>query len=254
MSRVASRRAAWFVIAFLLSAASVSQKVSQTVSACDPTLQAISGALGYKQRDSMRCEGLYRAPTGGEIELISFARRLPSNASEDKRQIQVEVPPHPGASGKVFIRISTLKEDVYYQLDAVASDGTTFGWPTSEVLDKLGLASKDLGFLGWRDVGKEREFLSLGVREGKFVGSADSSSVITIRSPLPLEWVKWRLYPAEASIEEQSWSSVPGHGFPPGWPVQIRMPTGRSGSYFIDLYALPQNRDTPETLTLRLVF
>ena len=239
---------------FILNAGSAVQAGAQTIGPCDPALRAIPGALGYKQRDSMRCEGLYRAPTSGGIDLISFAKRLPGGTIGAKGRIEVEVPAHPGSPSRIVIRVSTLKEDVYYQMDTIASAGTTIGWPTSDVLDQVKLTSKDLGFLGWREVGKEREFVPLGVKESASATFADASTVLIVRSPLPLEWVKWRLYSIDGRDKQAKWNDVPGGGFPPGWPIEIRLPMGRVGSHVVDVYATPENRDMPERLSARLLF
>jgi hypothetical protein len=193
---------------------------------------------------------MYRAPTGGAIEVISFARRLPRPAAGTAGRIEVGVPGRPEGPGRVVIRVWTLAADVYYRLDAVASAGTTIAWPTSDVLDQEGLTSKDLGFVGWRVVGKEREFVPLGVKETAS-GNPAGSPVLVVRSPLPLEWVKWRLYrPGEKGSK---WNDVPGTNFPAGSPVDIRMPLDAKGPYIADVYAMPRNQDMPETLTLRLL-
>ncbi len=251
MLDAASRRAACCVIAFILDAGCSAQTFAQKVSPCDPTVRATPDALGYKQRDPIRCEGLYRAPTSGGIELISFARRLPSGT---KGRIEVDVPASPTSPARIAIRVSALKEDVYYQLDAITSAGTTIGWPTSEVLDHVGLTSKELGFLGWREAGKERQFVPLGVKESTSGASADAFTVLVVRSPFPLEWVKWRLYRLDEPAEQTKWRDVPGSSFPPGWPIEIRMPMGLTGPYTVDVRAMPENRDVPERLTVQLRF
>jgi hypothetical protein len=252
--KAASRRALCCVIALIFNTGAAEQARAQTVGPCDPTLRARPGALGYKQRDPSRCEGLYRALTSGEIELISFARRLPSTTTGTKGRIEVDVPASPTSPRRIAIRVSTLKEDVYYQLDAVTSSGATIGWPTSEVLDQVGLTSKDLGFLGWREVGREREFVPLGVKESASAAPGDASIVLVVRSALPLEWVKWRLYRLGEPAKQEKYSDVPGNAFPAGWPIEIRIPMGRTGSHVVDVYAMPENRDMPEILSARLLF
>jgi hypothetical protein len=47
---------------------------------------------------------------------------------------------------------------------------------------------------------------------------------------------------------------VPEKGFPPGWPIAVRLPHGLSGVHVIDVYAAPENRDVPERLSVRLRF
>jgi hypothetical protein len=73
----------------------------------------MTAARGYQlRRDPIRCEGTYRAPTSGGIEIISFARRLPRSASETARRIEIDVPGQPDNSGKIVIRVWALMEDV----------------------------------------------------------------------------------------------------------------------------------------------
>lgn len=241
----------------MLGSACAAGAFAQRVSPCDPTVEPISGPYGYKQRGAIRCEGLYRARTGGEIELISYIRRLPRATNETNGRIQLDVPALPDLPSKIVIRVSTLKEDVFYQLDAVASPGTTFEWLTSEVLDHVELSLKDLAFLGWRQVGKEREFVPLSVRETASSADARGIAVLIIRSPLPLERVMWRFYRSDQATESAKngkFSDVPGNGFAPGSPIEIRMPVGLAGPHIVDVYAMPQNRDIPERVSVRLLF
>jgi hypothetical protein len=152
----------------------------------------------------------------------------------------------------IFIRVIPLKEGVFYRLDLVPASRSV-AWPTSEVLDKVGLTSRDLGFLGWRQVGQGREFIPLVVQDSTPQATAEGSPIFVVRSPLALEWVKWRVYPLGDSGREPDYSVLPGNDLPPGWPIEIPMPFGRKGAHVVEVYAMPENRDTPETLSERVL-
>jgi hypothetical protein len=255
MLTYASRAVIYCAIALLPPAVSLAQFEAAHQGPCDPALKSISisGDLGYKQRDAIRCEGLYQPPKSGEIELISFASSSPSSANVQRGQIEVDIP-HTTVGPKVVLRVSTLKEETFYRLDALASSGSVFIWPASDVLGPAGLTPKDLGFLGWIEKGSGREFVPLSVKANGLTTSDEHSLLLVIRSPLPIEWVKWRVYALGESAMKPAWGKVPGTGFPAGWPISIQMPKIQSGSYLMEVYAMPENRDTPETLSIPLRF
>ena len=242
-------RAVLCVIALILGSESAR---AQAGSPCDPALRGISGPRGYKQRHNPdRCEGIYRAPTSGGIEVLSFAKRLSGPGAGTSGRIEIEVPAQPDKTSRINIRVRTLREDLYYRMDVVATAGATVGWPSSEVLDQVGITLNDLGFLGWRQAGSEREIVPLGVKGSVSPPPGGSAAVLVVRSPLPLEWVQWRMYrPGE---KQSTYRKMPGSGFPAGSPIDIQIPMDRTGLHIVEVYAMPRNQDMPEELSLPLL-
>jgi hypothetical protein len=223
---------------------------------CDPSVLSIEGKLGYQARDNNRCEGLYEARTSSEFELLSFVRKKGASAIDALSEIKVLIPNFTHSVGNIIsIRVRALHQKAYYQLDAQASPGNSFSWPTTSVLDKVGLSIQDLGFLAWFPDPRGRVILPLQLLDGKGeTGIGDKASFV-VRSPLPLEWMKWRIYPEQGTQKVAvSWKDAGMRMIAPGQPIHVEVPLGNDGNIkIIDVYAKPVKRDTPERLSVRIL-
>jgi hypothetical protein len=222
---------------------------------CDPSILSIGGQLGYQARDNNRCEGLYEARTSSEFELLSFVKKMEVIPIDSPSTIKVLVPNFTHSTGNIAsIRVRALHQNTYYQLDTRASSGTSFSWPSAPVLDKVGLSIQDLGFLAWFPDPRGRVVLPLELLGSKGETGMNLKASLVVRSPLPLEWVKWRIYqeqgPQKGAV---SWKDAGMRMIAPGQPIHVDVPLEGDGNInIIDIYAKPVKRDTPERLSARI--
>ena len=225
-------------------------------SPCEPGITSVGGELGYHLRGTesqgdLRCEGLYRAPHAGALELLSFVH-LQSMATAAGR-VELRVPALlqlPNST--VTVRVQALHEKVFYRLDARAQPGTTIRWPSAEVIERIGLAPDDLGVVATL-VGQDPPVLVPMIAPTTSATSDKNRTVLIVRAPLRLERVQWRLYAAGSKTLTVPWTRLPVESFPAGWPITIPLPLGLAGTFVIDIYATPENRDVPERLSARLL-
>lgn len=233
-----------------LLAALLVQAAARAEPPCMPGLRPIAGPLGYQPRGADVCEGLYQAPTSAAFEVLSFARVLEPE-SGPAGPLRLLLPEGPGSD--VRIQVKALREKTYYQLDTHGRPASVVSWPTGTVLDKAGLSMKELGYLGWVSGDGENVFVPLSVFQGVPTARVlDSPLTLIVRSPLRLEWVKWRIRsPMPRGTAEADWRKLDG-SFPPGEPLALVIPPGRRGVMTIDVHGLPADRDVPERITLHV--
>lgn len=133
---------------------------------CDPALRryATKDPYGYAPRGT-RCEGIYvREIASAAIRLVSLTEAVADFDAAKVANLQIRWMP---ASATVTqLRAQSLRERLYYRMDAVAPSGARhYGWPTN-ILSALHLTKSEIGILAWNHhlVGKTSHDVYLPIR------------------------------------------------------------------------------------------
>jgi hypothetical protein len=151
-----------------LVAASLPATAAAQPEHCDPGLQQIAGALGYRLL-AERCEGLYVQEVGSaDLVVLSFTEAFEEFDAASGRPVRVEWEA-PG-EGRVRLRAQGMGK-LYYRMDTSRPAGeTSFLWP-SDVLAGLRLSRQEIGVAGWTWApvgGTERQvYVPLRISQGE---------------------------------------------------------------------------------------
>jgi hypothetical protein len=121
--------------------------------ACDPTLAAIPGADGYKERtNGERCEGLFFSPVSGSaIELVSLTRGPFRYDLKQQPNLSLKLAaPSADAARPSHIRAVGIPLGLYYRMDADILANQTVTWPVKEVLAPNRLTSDQIGIFAFQ--------------------------------------------------------------------------------------------------------
>ena len=132
-------------IVLVLAAAIVPAQFSRA-QGCNANLHSsASDPYGYRVRGN-RCEGVYIKDLSASVRVVSFTREFDAFAAGDPILHLNWVG---GTSQQVYLRASSLRPRLYYEMDSVQSGGSTsFDWETS-LLTALRITRPELGIVGW---------------------------------------------------------------------------------------------------------
>jgi hypothetical protein len=156
------------LVGFLFFARNPSVLLGAQKSPCDPNLAQLGqNPQGYRLRGD-RCEGVYIQPVSGSTTLLvaSFTEFFEDFDPSSPDPLSVDWSSPASAETPVHLRAYTLREKLYYQMDAtVAPRKTGFLWPAG-VLNALHLSRQDIGVVGYTEyhVGGENRTLYVPLR------------------------------------------------------------------------------------------
>jgi hypothetical protein len=215
----------------VLAASLISSVIVSTAVAATPCgdLTPVGGSTGYRHRSGPdRCEGLYQAAIAGEsVELLSFVRR-PIAFDAKTKALMISAPGTQALSGKEVVVIArALPAGTYYRMDAQVPSAGSLTWPIADVVIPAGLASSDVGVVGYVKGRDEDVYVPLDVGAG--APKPDTAMLLaTFRAATDLESFKWRVYDPSSALP--TWqSAAPGRQVSRGDPIVIS-PSGPSGS------------------------
>ncbi len=224
-------------------------------SPCDPSLRALPGDVGYRERGD-RCEGRYAQPVAGTpLYLVSVIEAFDyDTAAAGPLLVRWTAP----AAVPVHLRAQGIRRQLYYRMDADRPAGTdSYEWST-DVLTSQRIAGRDLGALASARtaVGGAERTVYLPLR----IGRGDQ--------PLPCGPVRLVLWPG-ARLDSLTVSLAPLTGggargaslresrelglgyYPEQAPIEVRLPELTSpGFYWVRVVA--HRRDGPSPLEFYL--
>lgn len=145
LRRYGSKAPSW-LCALPLVAVGLPAAVAAQPGHCDPGLEQLSGALGYRLHED-RCEGLYVREVGSaDLVVLSFIEVFEEFDASSGRALRVEWEA-PGEE-RVRLRAQGVGK-LHYRMDTRRPTGTSsFRWP-SNVLASLRLTREEIGVAGW---------------------------------------------------------------------------------------------------------
>ncbi len=242
-----ARLVPWFVALALMMAfamAPATHAVAAPKDHCDPTINPAKfrdKPLGYRQFAD-RCEGLYAQSVGAAtLRVVSFTAGAASFQTEKSKPVSIAWPKV--KDGPIRLRAKSLKSRLYYQMDTLQpKTASSFTWRTN-VVRKLKIVARDLGFIGWVEapIGGETEtvYLPLTVQQGDN-RSAAKGYRLQIAPGQPLKTVSWSIYRLDET--DQRYHEVPPertqkravHRSSPSVKILIRSLPGK-GIYYIEI-------------------
>lgn len=146
---------------------------------CDPGLDQLPGALGYRLHED-RCEGLYVQEVGSsDLVVLSFTEAFEDFDAQDGQDLRVEWE----APGEEPVRLRAQGMGKrYYRMDTSRPAGTTsYLWP-SDVLAGLQLTRQEIGVAGWTHAqvgGIERQvYVPLRIRQRQPAARSDEYRLV----------------------------------------------------------------------------
>jgi hypothetical protein len=119
--------------------------VASSQQSCDPNLASRAiGPFGYKQRGN-RCEGIYsRQVSTTVLYLVSLTSAFGDFDVKSGTPLVVSWPA--GTGDTIRVRAESIRDDLYYRMDAAVPGDKAFDWPT-DVLSAQRMARRDLGIV-----------------------------------------------------------------------------------------------------------
>lgn len=142
-------RALSFVVLFFVSMVCL-PGVSAQVSPCDPTLKVSqTDQYGYRLRGD-RCEGRYIQEVANTVlSITSLTESFEQYDLDSGKDLHIEWMPPPFPAKSLQIRAQSLKDGLFYQMDASPPvKKRNYRWPIS-LLKALDISQNNIGVLGW---------------------------------------------------------------------------------------------------------
>lgn len=214
---------------------------------CDKGLKPIDDGRGYiMRRGTPRCEGIYQSKiNSNNLQIVSYLIGKLRYDLKTQDSLKIEIPTVPDLSARpVRVRGLSLPLNSYYRLDSVLPAEGFMIWPIKEVLAPARLSSSMIGLFAWYGSGDEKTFVPLRVSpvEGDAEGATESAAVLTIRSPVKIESLKWRVYSkGEKPPPRKDYPFIP---IPEGGLAKLKLPPGEAETLIMDIAAkIPNNDD-----------
>jgi hypothetical protein len=170
---------------------------------CEPSIATVSkDPLGYRQRVD-RCEGIYWEPHSSRdsIFIASFTTGDPSLESPFPAALSISwsADAATATSNPLHIRVTSLNPELFFRMDARRPRMSAgFLWPT-DVLKRLPLNQKELGFVGeiTEYMGGVKWTVALPLAIGGVSDVQDLTAVFLATTPVT--GVNWACQPIDVS-------------------------------------------------------
>ncbi len=259
MNNLILRRTILFLLCFLsLMNASFAQD-----NQCRPILSPIDDdEFSYQIRkygNSVRCEGFYRSPVSGNLEVVSFlVGELNYNLNYDVI-LEVSSPMHLNMN----ITAMAIPLGVFYRMGAELGKSSSLLWPLKDVIVPAGLYARLIGVFGWIKSGADKTYIPLRIRNTLNSNNQmleDSTKIIlTIRSVTDVTNINWRIlsyYLNNRLVDlQQDWRRADINFAYAGDAIKIIIPNVYSGEIRIEIatQVINQNANDWSNLILTLL-
>ncbi len=220
-------------------------------------VQPLPGSAGYQRRlNAERCEGFYQQQVAGTLELLSLVNGTINYDLVSDKTLVVSAPSASRlGETQIFLSARALRPGLYYRMDAVIGPTEPFKWPLGAVLAPALLTADSIGVVGWinRDLGKY--YIPLTVVPENVAASAARAPIMTLRSPLDIEVLKWRTRP-ETGGARLDWTVVGGPtptGIRAGQPIRLDLGAQTGGPIVIEIAPKYVNVERAQTVQIRAI-
>ena len=189
--------------------------------------------LGYQSRRN-RCEGLLDLPVAAPgIAVVNFTKGAVTYPLTQTAVIYLTRVSSLPAS--INVRSLPLTLSTPYQMDASLNATDSLKWEIGIVLNKIGLASSNLGVFGWTGKEDDKTFIPL---RGNDKSSSDMHLVL--RAARAVTEVRWRYRPYDTNDVAGSYGAyidASPSDYAPEAPITIPLDKTFHGKYEIELLA-----------------
>jgi hypothetical protein len=232
-----------FVLTFGSSDRALEAQTSAQQNPCDPSLGYMSqNPMGYKLRGD-RCEGLYIQPVSSSSLLVASFTSIYEDFDPNSLQT-LSIDWSSPTQNPAQLRAYSLREKLYYRMDAAIPPGRTAYLWSGSVLNSLHLSKRDVGVVGFTDLrvgGNERTvYLPLRIHEKSQTSARGYQLIIVPGSELKEVFISLAKVDADGRPGAYIISDRPvSCGYCPaerGVPIDIPDP-GAMGIYYLEIGA-----------------
>ena len=180
------------LILFVVAAATLPVSARSDVCEDEFLQHQREGKLGYRERESNRCEGFFKKrKVAGRFEVVSFT--FGTLGFDLRKDVVLDVG-FPGADrkldrGAVHVVAMARSAESYYRLDG----RLPLRWPVGDVLYPEGLNARKLGIYGIVEKGNMYVPLYVVQRPSKADDRPRDAAVLSIRLTIPVENISWQV-------------------------------------------------------------